>query len=189
MRSIIKCPYYYFDKAIPDEMINMIIELGKSKTQQNAVIQKKKGKKEDKSYRQGTVAWLEEEWVSKLLEGYAQKATIEAKWFFNINAKEHAQFATYDETDYYNFHRDMHPDTPLFRKISISAQLSDPDSYEGGDFKIKNLWGTEELPMDPEVRNKGTIVVFPSCLLHTVTPITKGKRHSLVQWYSGPDFI
>ena len=31
MKSIIKCPYYYFDKAIPDEMLNMIIALGESK--------------------------------------------------------------------------------------------------------------------------------------------------------------
>ena len=43
--------------------------------------------------------------------------------------------------------------------------------------------------MDSEIKNKGTIIVFPSVLLHTVTPVTKGTRHSLVQWFSGPDFV
>jgi len=26
-------------------------------------------------------------------------------------------------------------------------------------------------------------------ILHTVTPMTEGTRHSLVQWFSGPDFV
>ena len=54
---------------------------------------------------------------------------------------------------------------------------------------MKNMWGTMDLPMDKETKNKGTIIVFPSMLLHKVTPVTKGIRHSLVQWFSGPDFI
>ena len=83
----------------------------------------------------------------------------------------------------------MNPNSPVFRKISVTAQLTDPEEYEGGDFEIKNLWGTMELPIDPEVKNKGTILVFPSMLLHRVTPVTKGKRQSLVQWYNGPDFV
>lgn len=189
MKSIIKCPYYYFDKAIPDEMLNMIIALGESKEQADANVEHTGPAVKDKSFRQGTVAWIEDEWVSKLLESYAQKASIEAEWFFNISGKEHVQFATYEKTDYYNFHRDMNPNSPVFRKISVTAQLTDPEEYEGGDFEIKNLWGTMKLPIDPEVKNKGTILVFPSMLLHRVTPVTKGKRQSLVQWYNGPDFV
>ena len=36
MKSIIKCHYYYFDKAIQYEMLNMIIALGESKEQADA---------------------------------------------------------------------------------------------------------------------------------------------------------
>ena len=78
MKSIIRCPYYYFDKAIPDEMINMIIALGESKEQADANVEHTGPAVKDKSFRQGTVAWIEDEWVSKLLESYAQKASIEA---------------------------------------------------------------------------------------------------------------
>jgi PKHD-type hydroxylase len=38
------------------------------------------------------------------------------------------------------------------------------------------------------MRLQGTIIVFPSALFHRVTPVKRGRRYSLVQWYSGPDF-
>ena len=37
----------------------------------------------------------------------------------------------------------------------------------------------EGLPVPLE---QGEIVVFPSLLLHQVTPVTEGKRYSLVLW-------
>jgi PKHD-type hydroxylase len=37
-------------------------------------------------------------------------------------------------------------------------------------------------------RARGTLVAFPSYLLHRVTPITSGTRKSLVAWVSGPVF-
>ena len=34
----------------------------------------------------------------------------------------------------------------------------------------------------------GDLVVFPSYVLHEVTPVTKGERNSLVCWVTGPSF-
>ena len=39
-----------------------------------------------------------------------------------------------------------------------------------------------------ELRNKGSLVVFPSYLWHTVHPVTSGRRLSLVLWSSGAPF-
>ncbi len=36
MKSIIKCPYYYFESALPPEMCATIIELGQQKIQEDA---------------------------------------------------------------------------------------------------------------------------------------------------------
>ncbi len=36
MRSVIKCPYYYFESALPPEMCATIIELGQQKIQDDA---------------------------------------------------------------------------------------------------------------------------------------------------------
>ena len=38
MRSVIKCPYYYFESALPPEMCATIIELGQQKIQEDATI-------------------------------------------------------------------------------------------------------------------------------------------------------
>jgi hypothetical protein len=37
-------------------------------------------------------------------------------------------------------------------------------------------------------RERGTVIAFPSCVLHRVTPITAGTRKSLVVWITGPKF-
>jgi PKHD-type hydroxylase len=40
-----------------------------------------------------------------------------------------------------------------------------------------------------KLREKGTILVFPSFVYHRVTEVTKGDRFSLVGWYEGNDWI
>jgi PKHD-type hydroxylase len=69
------------------------------------------------------------------------------------------------------------------RKLSLSLQLTDPKDYEGGDvvFHYKN---------NPDVapKSKGTVIIFPSYVLHEVTPVTRGERYSLVAWITGPQF-
>ena len=37
-------------------------------------------------------------------------------------------------------------------------------------------------------KQRGLIAVFPSYVLHQVTPVTQGSRQSLVAWISGPAF-
>ena len=41
---------------------------------------------------------------------------------------------------------------------------------------------------DKGKREQGCCTVFPSYVLHQVTPVTKGTRYSLVAWIGGPDF-
>ena len=36
-----------------------------------------------------------------------------------------------------------------------------------------------------KLRQKGTVIVFPSFLQHRVTEITEGQRHALVGWREG----
>lgn len=187
MRSIIKCPYYYFDKALPPEMCETIINLGKGKAQKEAGINT--NNKEDHSMRKGQVAWIADDWLQQLVASYVGKANVQAGWNFRLDGREDLQFATYENGAFYDWHRDCDVEQEQYRKLSVSVQLSDPTSYMGGNLFIKNFWGTMSLPMDEGVYNQGTIVVFPSSLLHTIIPMEHGKRHSLVQWFSGPDFI
>ena len=71
------------------------------------------------------------------------------------------------------------------RKLSLTLQLSDPNTYEGGKFLLFN---GEHEPSEPPIREQGSIIVFDSRLWHKVTPVTKGVRYSLVSWVLGPHF-
>jgi len=75
------------------------------------------------------------------------------------------------------------------RKISITVNLSPANSYEGGYLKFDygphapNRFHTCE-----EIKDQGSLVVFPSFQFHQVTPVTKGTRYSLVLWVNGKPF-
>ncbi len=62
-------------------------------------------------------------------------------------------------------------------------QLSDPDGYKGGEFKMYHV--SADPPADV-IRRRGTVLVFPSLVMHGIERVTHGIRHSLVGWYPGP---
>lgn len=106
-------------------------------------------------------------------------------WQFDLSCIETLQFTIYDRVaDFYTAHMDMaHGKTPQ-RKLSFSVQLSDPASYVGGDLEFHSV-GDRFYPAS---RDQGTMTLFPSYMIHRVTPITHGTRYSLVGWIVGPPF-
>lgn len=70
------------------------------------------------------------------------------------------------------------------RKLSVSVQLSEPTSYEGSDLLL-------HISEEPIYTNKkiGCLTVFPSWVLHEVTPLQSGERYSLVCWATGEQFV
>lgn len=76
------------------------------------------------------------------------------------------------------------------RKISLTCNLNVPGDYEGGnlmfDFGPNNEG--DRFHECTEIRPQGSIIVFPSFLDHCVTPVTTGKRYSLVLWVLGYPF-
>lgn len=106
---------------------------------------------------------------------------------FNLWQLPPLQFTQYsaEREEFYNWHEDITwvRSGLVHRKLSMIIQLSDPASYEGGDFELQDTKG------DPvQIRAQGSVIVFPSFLTHRVTPVTKGVRYSLVGWMEGPKF-
>jgi len=146
-------------------------------------------------FRKAEISWIghtveTEFFVLPLLN--VVRSLNERIYGFDITAMyELFQYSVYSVGDHYSaWHIDgdgsMNKDraglgTP--RKLSLSLQLSRPEEYEGGELLI----GTANKH---ETANKefGSITIFPSFMTHTVTPVIKGKRRSLVAWVSGPSF-
>ena len=133
------------------------------------------------------MCWLprneEFNWVYKRLWSIMQQANKD--YLFDISMFiDDIQISMYDESEqgFYTWHID-HDYNKMIRKLSISIPLNNTTEYEGGDL-LFNPYG--------EVRNEiqisGRAIVFPSFVLHTVTPVTKGRRYSLVAWVGGPPF-
>lgn len=107
--------------------------------------------------------------------------------FFNFDITgfgENLQFTEYRApSGHYDFHVDCNPNG-LQRKLTVIVQLSDESQYEGGDVVIQNNTPTGAILS----KKQGIVQMFPSYTLHQVTPVTKGIRHSLVGWVTGPKF-
>jgi PKHD-type hydroxylase len=113
---------------------------------------------------------------------------------YAIEGIETVQFSEYPAgAGYYRPHLDwgagqIFGRNDICRKLSFTIQLSKPDSYEGGDLVLHS--GHElSAEQTANMREFGCLTVFPSWLLHEVTPVTYGTRRSLVGWVLGPDFL
>ena len=80
-------------------------------------------------------------------------------------------------------------DENLFVKLNNAIKLANEQyfNYEGGDFEF-GLTDKEGNGLIKGNRTKGCLIVFPSFLSHRVTPITKGKRYSIITWMEGDTF-
>ena len=141
------------------------------------------GVKVDDSIRKSTVRWVAKNtWIESLIMQYVTLANR----YFNIDIVEpfDIQFTEYreDQNGYYNWHHDIDwaNEKMYDRKLSVVVQLTDPEEYDGGEFKFKSISQPEGFG------KKGSVLIFPSYLEHCVTPVTKGTRHSLVTWIEGP---
>jgi PKHD-type hydroxylase len=146
-----------------------------------------KKNKLDNSIRDSNIKWLE---IEKDTEWLFRKTTdivfeLNEKFFkFNLfGFIEGFQFTNYKApAGKYGKHVDRGLNSRV-RKLSISIQLSDPKNYKGGE-----LYLYESDKGNLMSKKQGTLVVFPSFILHEVTPVTKGERNSLVTWITGDNF-
>jgi PKHD-type hydroxylase len=131
----------------------------------------------------------ENSWIFDILRNVSAHANNE---FFNFDLLgfDYIQYAEYHgDGGHYRYHTDLvygaMPDNmPFPRKLSFSLILSDPSEYTGGEFWFKSGDDTGGKAEQP----KGRLIVFPSWVLHKVTPVTSGVRKSLVWWVNGPKF-
>jgi hypothetical protein len=76
--------YYKFTKAIPKDICEKIINLGKQKTLEEAKIDNQK-KAAPKTKRDSKIIWLNDQWIYELIQPWLNAANKEAKWNFNID--------------------------------------------------------------------------------------------------------
>jgi 2OG-Fe(II) oxygenase superfamily len=101
--------------------------------------------------------------------------------YFNIEIiTVSAYMQTYLPGDAYQMHMDATPGQG--RKLTAIALLSPEDSYTGGTLRLLPWPEYYDIP-----RAQGTIVVFPSWLLHEVHAVGSGGRQTInMGWWGLP---
>ena len=97
--------------------------------------------------------------------------------YFNFDIAgifDNLQLLHYKKGHHYDWHTDIGDGIYSNRKISASILLS--DNCSGGEIVLKQ--GADRT-IHMEV---GDMLLFPSYVLHKVTPVTKGDRWALVTW-------
>lgn len=182
----IQTNYYWFENAFLNEEYDYINNLQglypfeKAKVVDDTI-------NEDHKARKSQIKWLYHDEKSDWLYSKIETMVMEANqvWNFDLySIKDSIQYTEYYEGGgHYDWHMDIGPFPINNRKISITIQLSDPDDYIGGDLEIWTGNGLQTC-----ARQKGAALLFPSYMLHRVTPVTSGTRKSLVLWVGGSPY-
>lgn len=163
----------------------------------------------DKDKRNARNSWISDQhWVTGFIWHYVQKANRE-NFLYDLTQIDgnSLQYTVYGEGEYYGWHSDedygqwhkpvathnqysledqqleyLNQSVEKVRKLSFSLLLSDPSSYEGGNFQLMNSASKSYIAP----RQQGILVVFDSRAQHRVQKITKGVRKSIVGWTVGP---
>lgn len=179
--------FAYATNCFTDEEIQQIVDLGKNQPLGKGELENGSS---DEVIRNSTISWINVDSESTPLYVKLTELVnyINDKFYkYDLTEMETLQYTEYysGTLDRYKAHSDDGHKFNLFRKLSFSVQLSDPNEYEGGNFLFyrNSLHEPNEAP-----KQKGTLIVFPSYVIHEITPVTKGVRRSLVSWVIGPRF-
>jgi len=177
--------FAFKQNAFSPEECQKIISLSENYSFEKASVKGSKGN--NFKGRQSKICWffpdLETEWIYRRITDIIVDLNNQYFKFDIFGLNEGIQFTKYIAPDgQYEKHVDRCTDY-IVRKLSLSIQLNDPKDYEGGELKF-----FEDNTGHTAKKEQGTLVLFPSFILHQVTPVTKGERNSLVAWVTGNNF-
>jgi PKHD-type hydroxylase len=184
-------PFVVWEGAFGAEELKAIERYGDGLPQQNAVVDAD-SPRSDQDIRTSRVAWIEQNALTENI--YDRMETIilslNSQFYqFHLAKLAPLQYAIYygSEQAHFDWHVDYCRETGHeeqdTRKLSITVQLSDPSDYEGGELQARIRSKIDVAP-----KTRGTVIAFPSFVLHRVTPVTAGIRKSMVAWVLGPEY-
>tara|TARA_R100000306_G_C4319786_1_gene114544 strand:+ start:95 stop:727 length:633 start_codon:yes stop_codon:yes gene_type:complete len=208
---LLKYYYWFWKNVIPPRLCDDIIQYGLKHKQGRALTGEITGNNRDlvknplrakeikhlKKKRHSNVVWMSDKWIYKELFPYVRGANYSAGWNFQWSRAESCQFTIYRKGQYYGWHQDAGREPykmpgvmqGKIRKLSMTVSLSDQKEYSGGNLEFDFREDSKiKSQVCKEINSKGSLVVFPSWVLHRVTPVTRGTRYSLVSWYLGDPF-
>lgn len=179
--------YFWFEKLFTEDEVDRIVALWREEASEKAGVTGEDGNLYQDDLRKSSVISIgpteKTMWIYQKLSDAVIHGNNERYGFDLIGYKDFLQLTQYTEGEFFDWHLDFGTKDVSTRKISITVQLSDESEYEGGELQFMTNNKAVTAP-----KTKGTAIMFPSFIMHRVTPITKGVRRSIVGWASGPSY-
>jgi PKHD-type hydroxylase len=173
---------FAIENAVPPEVCDQIIAEHVGSLEKGTVFNNEDSYETDDNIRRSNISFNVTQDARQLMNHWIGVANREM-FGVDLSGYTEYQFTQYkgEEQGFFEWHMDYNPRNNLAfdRKLSLIIVLSDPRDYEGGELSL----GYYSKPVKPI---KGTVIVFPSFLLHKVAEVTKGTRYTLVAWAEGP---
>jgi PKHD-type hydroxylase len=106
--------------------------------------------------------------------GFILHPSVDRDWIYHNTYKA-------ENSSEYNWHVDLQPLDSYDLKFTALVNVSEKE-YSGGDFYLH----LHQILKFEGFNQPGSLIVFPSFILHKVEPIIKGERKTLVHWRKGP---
>ena len=188
--------YFILEEAVTNRFCDHVIEYGKYLKEQvattwgyNPNTLNDYDRQQLEKTRKSKITWMSDNWMYREIQPIIHQVNAQAGWNFQWSMTESFQFTKYEgnQKQHYDWHTDSGDadDNGLTRKISASLILANDDEYEGGDFQICIPNPNQNKIINIKLKQKGTMIFFPSFVWHRVVPVTKGTRYSLVCWSKG----
>lgn len=172
--------------------VKMLRLLGKTKAKRQVAGVYNGKSKQANSFRSSNISWIlpkKTPWLADRFRDVVEEVG-RAKWPRIVPRRwtaEPVQDAEYPAGGHY---ASWHVDSSVgslteARELSIVAMVSSREKFEGGELEVKvPAGGAKKGHKVQTVRlEAGEAIVFPAKkLLHHVTPVTKGRRRTLVYW-------
>jgi len=193
--------YWNFKKVLTEDFCNKAIDVIKKEKLQKGVIHEERILQ--KKVRNSDTFFKADDLIYNQIIPFIKTANENAGWNYEWDWSEDIQFTKYEKGNHYDWHIDVgnpYESTTFkeydgkIRKLSCIVSLNDSSEYEGGEVLIDDRMYREDKKRKErifevkELKEKGTIIVFPSFCYHKVKPILKGTRYSLVMWFLGKPF-
>lgn len=189
---------FVIENFLTEEFCEQILkEVQEDKLVSAAIVDDKDLAYVNEDYRKTKIAKISKETKVEIYNRMLDlKPRLEEHFQVTLDKSEKPEVLVYREGDFFKVHKDQddQPESQTItsnRKVSmvifLNKQSEEPEEncYGGGSLNLYGLinqpgWEDKGFPLGGK---PGLLVAFRSNIIHEVTPVTFGKRFTVVNWF------
>ena len=168
-------PMVSSSNVFSDDMCEKVLRIGDSKKDEWETIDIEKFK--DGVSAKFDELIIDEQWIYEQIWPWGAEANNEW-WKIPIDGCQDSKLIRMESDHFCDFHSKDDPNI----KFVMEILLNNPNEFEGGEFEFTERHAIVELPP----YEKGSMRIFPAFNEYRITPVSRGVKYSLMNYFTGP---